>query len=106
MGGADGKVLSGAGVKGGMAMKEKEETKAAAHKLRRAKAYAHLLTRGKKALAYADLQVSFTAAVYEPDSLDSGSRVWPLLADRGGAYCSSITFRQKYYNGKLSSFFC
>ncbi len=36
----------------------------AAHKLIRAKAYAHLLTRAKKAMAYADLQVSENAAVY------------------------------------------
>lgn len=34
-----------------------EEARAAADKLRRAKAYAHLLTRGTKALAYANLQV-------------------------------------------------
>lgn len=33
------------------------EAKAAAHKLVRAKAYAHLLTRGTKAVAYANLQV-------------------------------------------------
>lgn len=32
------------------------ESKAAAHKLRQAKAYAHLLTRGAKAVAYARLQ--------------------------------------------------
>lgn len=55
-------VSVGVGLGGGKAAAkakaQAEEARSAANKLRRAKAYAHLLTRGTKALAYANLQVS------------------------------------------------
>lgn len=56
--GSDKKVVAGSvGHPTGAGVEVDAEAKMKAHKLRRAKAYAHLLTRGQKALAYAAIQV-------------------------------------------------